>query len=316
MKKLLATGLALLLLLSLAACGDSAPGGESSGTPSGAAAPSGSSAAAPGSSSAAAPANSSTASDKITDCAGVYDFYEALTDAVSNKMDELVDLHNEAAGDDFTKMVSLLYMPFNALRYLDAVYFASGTSPSTVQASIRLLGNEDAIVTEDGDGYIITYTARDYSTDETYAYKEIIRYDTDAPALSVVHYRDGDLSSFTEFQALGGDRYALSTEIDRAIVSYKGGEILAIDHAVNNWEYNYETGEYEDFSFFFDHESGAVFGHTGADHDWVMEAQQHDGLFRHYALDNGVCVITGLKKDRNWDTGEYIFTPGYELVLP
>jgi len=311
-KRILVLLLALSMLLSLAACSGagtgssdiSAAGGREQSSTSESGSP-------PPAQSGGAPSDG-----KIVDCAGVSDFYEKLVDRMHRKIMDLQDEHNEAAGDDFYALVNLWYMPFSSLRYLHAASFNAGTSVETIQSAYRMMDLEDAAITESGNEYTITYTASNqpYSED-TYALKEVIRYDPDAPALSVVKYRDGALSSFTEFQALGNDRYALSSELERAIVTYRDGEIIAIDHAENRWDINYETGEHEDYSFLFGYDSG-IFGRTDLDHDWVMEAEAQDGLYRHYDFKDGTCTITGLNKELNWDGGPPKFTPGFELILP
>jgi len=309
MKKRMALLLAALMLASLFACGKKNGGTNGASPPENGKTQTGTSQTGT-SQTGAAP------DGKIVDCAGAYDFYEKLTDALSKKMSVLIDAHNEAAGSDFSQYVVMLYMPFSALRYLDAASYTRDTSPATMEASYRLMELNDAVVTQSGNEYTITYTAKRWNSGTTYAFKEVIRFDPDAPALSVVKYADGVLTGFTEFQALGGDRYALSSELERAIVTYRDGEILAFDHAENKWELNADADGYEPFSFLFGHDSGAIFGRTDPDHDWVMEAEQHDGLYRHYSYRDGVCTVTGLSRQRNWDTGEYTFTPGYELTLP
>jgi len=314
MKRIVVWALALAMLFSLAACGKnpSNTGGtgtpqtstpEQSGTPESSGTPS-------------TQSGGETSPGKITGCADVSDFYEKLVDGMYKKIMALQDAHNEAA-TDFSAMANLWYMPFSSLRYVDAASFTAGTSAATVQSAFRLMDLEDAVVTENGKEFTITYTATNWPySEDTYAFKEIIRYDPDAPALSVVKYRDGELSSFTEFQAMGNDQYALSSELERAIVTYKDGEVLAMDHAENRWAINSDTGEHEDYSFVFGYDSGEVFGRTDMNHEWVMEAQTHDALYRHYDLQDGVCTITGLKKELNWDGGPPTFTPGYELILP
>lgn len=315
MKRILVMVLALVLLLSAAACGKS-PAPSSDGT----SAPSTSTPDQSGSSDSSTPPasggsdSSAPDSGKTGSCSDIADFYEKLVDRMEKKVMDLQDEHNEAVGDDYTKMINLWYMPFSSLRYIDAFMFNANTSASTVQSSLRLLGNEDAVVTGSGNEYTITYTNTDWYTETDYELTEIIRFDPDALALSVVNYRDGEISSFTEFQALGNDRYALSSELERAIVTYKDGEILTIDHAENKYDTDYETGDYEAYSFIFGYDS--IFGRTDLDSAWVTEAEASDGLYRHYEYSDGVCTITGLNKQHNWDGGDPTFTPGYEVIMP
>ena len=328
MKRVFVLVLALAMLFSLAACGKnpSNTGGtgtpqtstpNQSGTPESSGAPSTQSGTTESSGAPSTQSGGETSPGKIVDCAGVADFYEKLVDGMYKKVMALQDEHNDAAGDDFTKLVNLWYMPFSSLRYVDAASFTAGTSAAAVQSAFRLMDLEDAVITENEKEFTITYTATNWPySEDTYAFKEVIRYDPDAPALSVVKYRDGEISSFTEFQALGNDQYALSSELERAIVTYKDGEVLAMDHAENRWEINSDTGEHEDYSFVFSYDSGRIFGRTDLNHEWVMEAQTHDALYRHYDLQDGVCTITGLKKELNWNGGPPTFTPGYELILP
>lgn len=313
MKHVFVWMLALAMVFSLAACGKEntatpatppSSGQEQSGTPESSGTPT------------TAQSGSEAVDSKINDCAGVSEFYEKLVDGMYKKIMALQDEHNEAA-DDFSKMVNLWYMPFSSLRYVDAASFTAGTSAETVQSAFRLMDLADAVVTENGNEFTISYTATNWPySEDTYAFKEVIRCDLNAPALSVVKYRDGELSSFTEFQAMGNDQYALSSELERAIVTYKDGEIIAMDHAENRWEINSDTGKHEDYSFVFGYDSGEIFGRTDLDHNWVMEAETHDALYRHYDLQNGVCTITGMKKELNWDGGPPTFTPGYEVTLP
>jgi|GEM_PF-2247034 len=326
MKKLLSLMLSLLIVLSLAACSakpakkdDSkekkSDSKEQTSSVSEKDSDTGTSSALNVLSSFSEAKGSEEASGGIESCADVYDFYERLAYAMGNKMEKLVDAHNDSVGGDYTKMVNIWYMPFSPLRYIDATMLTASISAGSLETSFRILGNEDAEVTEITGGYSVTYTATDWSSGETYAYKEEILFNTSPPALSVIHYHDGELSSFTEFQALGNDLYAVSSELERAIVAYIDGEIISIDHAENIWDIADDNSGYAEHSFIFDYSSGKIFGRTDLDHEWVMEAQAHDGLFHHYDFSDGVCTITGVTKNRNWDTGEYTFTPGYELVL-
>ena len=305
--KLAVVFLALVMILSVAACGDSV------GDNSGAAAPSGNSQDSGGSEDNGGSGNNggSGASGDFGSCADVYNFYEKLTDKMSDTMEELIDAHNEKEGVDY---IILLYMPFSSLRYLDASSFDADTTASTMEAAYKALGNEDASVTQDGNLITITYTGKNYTTGDTYAFKEEIRYDTSGPSLSVVNYHDGELSSFNVFQALGGDNYALSTEYERAIVTYRDGEIVAIDHAVNIWDYDSDVDGYTEDSVLFDFDSGNIFGGT-ADSAWV-HASEGNGLYRHYELKDGSCRITGLNETTDWESGVTTYSDGYDVTIP
>ncbi|MBQ7246707.1 MAG: hypothetical protein IJS22_01255 [Lachnospiraceae bacterium] len=248
-------------------------------------------------------------------CADLYDLYEKITNAMSKKISDLQEKHNEAV-TDFTGMVNLWYLPFSSLRYVDAAMISADTGPSTVESAIKMLGNEDAQVVQDGKSYVITYTAKNYSTEQTYAYKEVITWDTGTKELSVVHYHDGEMSSFTEFTSLGGDRYAISSEFERAIVTYAGGEITEMVHAENIHDQDYETEEYSEESLIFTYDEGRILGRSDMDENWVKAAESAGGLFRLYELKDGTCHITGLSQEYNWDTGGQSYKPGFDVTLP
>ena len=127
MKRVFVLVLALAMLFSLAACGKnpSNTGGtgtpqtstpNQSGTPESSGAPSTQSGTPESSGAPSTQSGGETSPGKIVDCAGVADFYEKLVDGMYKKVMALQDEHNDAAGDDFTKLVNLWYMPFSSLR--------------------------------------------------------------------------------------------------------------------------------------------------------------------------------------------------------
>ncbi|MBQ6000368.1 MAG: hypothetical protein IJL15_02395 [Clostridia bacterium] len=313
MKKWIALLLSVLLLLPLVSCSKSSEGTDSE--------PSDETSQQIGSESGTEQGHESDGTEKapgeIADCAGVYDFYDRLTSAMGNKISKLVDEHNNAVESDLSQLVALFYLPFSSLRYVDAASFAEGTSLSALESAYHMMGQNDATIRETGKNeYTIAYSKTDDATGETYEHKEVIRFDTSAPALSVVNYRNGEPGSFTEFQALGDNRYAISSEFERAIVVYQDGEILGLNHAENLWKLNPDTDQYEDYSLIFDYEDGKIFGRTDLDEDWVMEAERRDGLYRHYDLQDGICTVTGLKSSYDFEAGKTTYSPGFEVVLP
>jgi len=249
-------------------------------------------------------------------CADVYDFYEKLTDSLAKKMGELQDAHNEAAGDDFMSMVNLLYMPFSSLRYVDAASYDADTSAETMESAYQIMGNEDAKVSIDGNVITITYTAADYLNETKYAFKEIITYDTDPIALSVITYRDGEIIGFTEFKDLGDGVYAASSEFERAFITYVDGNIVAFDHTENIHDLGDDNVTYTEDSLIFDYESGKILDKTSLDESWLTAADAEGKLYRRYTFADGVCTITGLKSEYDWDNGGVTYTPGYEVTLP
>ena len=324
-KRIITIALVCTMALSLSACAGSGNGsGEASKTngTSTAVSDSNNSAAASdsGEKSEAAPQTSEGKNEtQISAKSGkdVYEFYNTLTEKMSNKFNELQDKHNEAAGDDYSAMVNILYMPFNALRYLDLVYFTEGITPESVQNSFKILGNDDATVTQNGtNSYTIEYTAKSYSSDATYKSKTLISFDTENLGASIVFYKDGKLSSFTEMQAIGNDQYAFSTETDRAIVTYQNGEVTAFTHAENTYEDDFENGGFTKESYVYDYnDESKVFGKTSKTEDWVKEAEKHDALHRLYVLKDNVIRITGLKDVFNYGKPKS-YEPGYDVTLP
>ena len=316
-KRLLAIVIICTMAISLSACGGSGgnSGSESkSGNISTAASDTASQSGASQTSSAAQADTASIRSGK-----DVYDFYDKLTTAMEKKLTDLQNQHNDAVGDDYTAMVNILYTPFNALRYLDLIYFGDGGA-AAAQSTLRALGNEDAVVTENGtNSFTIEYTAKSYNADSTtttYKSKADIKFDTEKLVFSIVFYRDGKLSNFTEAQFIGKDQYAFSTETDRAIVTYKDGEVTAFVHAENTYEDDYENGGFTKESFIYEYnDESKVFGKQSVDEAWVKEAEKHDALHRLYVLKDNVIKITGLKDKYTYD-GPKTYEPGYDVTLP
>ena len=249
----------------------------------------------------------------------VYDFYDKITTAMEKKLTDLQNQHNEAVGDDYTAMVNILYTPFNPLRFLDLIYFPVDGGTTYAQSALIALGNEDAVVTENGTNfYTIEYTAKSYGTDSTATYKSKteIKFDFEKPGFSIVFYKDGKLTNFTEAQSIGNDQYAFSTETDRAIVTFKDGEVTAFVHAENTYEDDFENGGFTKESFIYDcNDESKVFGKQSVDEAWVKEAEKHNALHRLYVFKDNVIKITGLKDKYTYGEPKS-YEPGYDVTLP
>ncbi len=260
--------------------------------------------------------DTSSAQQSVKSGNDLYDFYSALTDKMSDTVSELVNKHNESVGSDYTAMVNILYMPFSSIRFLDLAFF-NGSSAETVKSSFKMLGNDDVEVTENSkNDYTIEYTATPVSSGKSYKSKTNIRIDPENLGVSIVFYRDGVLESFTDMQYIGSDRYALSTETDRAIVTYKDGNITEIFHAQNTYQPDYDKGGFTEDSFIYEYnDSSSVYGKKTVDESWVKEAESHNALYRLYEYKDGVMKITGLKEVYSY-SNPITYEPGYAVTLP
>ena len=227
----------------------------------------------------------------------------------SYQLSSLQDKHNEAVGDDYTKMVNILYLPFSALRVVDVASLTA--APQDLQNAYRAIGKDDAVITQNGNEWTITYSTKDYATDQPFKFKEVIRVDLNAPYLSVVTYRDDKISGFTEMKGIGNDQYLFSTEKERAVVTYVNGKVTAFTHAENVVDTDM-NGDYTANSYLFTYDEGKILDLTAVPDGWLTAADKQDKLYRLYVLQDGVIRITGLKQNYSSNTYE----PGYDVTLP
>lgn len=233
MKKFLAILLTLLLVFSLAACkGGSADPATADDSGASTQPDAGGPASAPGNSYAAA-----------------YELYYAITTAMNVAFDGVVDPHNAAlqvenetywSDPDY---YSGIFLPFLSI---DIAYTATfeednwaGISAS-LQQGLSWFDLTDVVVERTAaNSYRLAYRGS-YTDTETWEstegvyFESLCQYDPGTGALRFAMYAEPGgvraLQSLIQFVPLGGDRYALISRSERAVVEYKDGVVTAFDY--------------------------------------------------------------------------------------
>jgi len=203
------------------------------------------------------------------------------------------------------------YLPFLTLS-TDPVMFSAGTPVSTIELSYTYMGNEDAKVVQDGNQYTVTYS--DSDSDGAYTCKKVMKFDPDTVSMSYVSYRNDEISNFYEYVGLGNDKYALVSVSDRAIVTYKDGEILTVLHAQNIYHEDWETGELSEATVVNAYPDDAIFGKS-VDESWVTEHENDGAIEKLYNFDGTTLKVTGMNSEYDLDSGDYTYTPGFSAEI-
>ncbi len=327
MKKFIAFALALILILSLAACGGTAgpkPGGNEN--PSGSSRTDGPGAGqnggnAPGGNASEGNVTGGNAPGK--DYATCYSFYLELVTELGDTLNTIVTDHNarlekeNPAGyfSDPSYLMMFLYLPFVSIDMALTAAVTDDIDPYVFATAYRILGVEDAQLTVISSGnYKITYTMQDRDNEgKTKSVEQLLRYESES-----IRYEqriDGELDEFYEFIALGNDRYALQGITDRAIVTYKDGQITEVLHSVNKYEMDYDTRMPKEGSVFYDPEADSAWGRKDLDENWVLALESSGGLERIYELKDGTLTISGQKSTYDWQTGVTTYEPMVPVVI-
>ena len=242
-----------------------------------------------------------------------YFFNDNVIEAMEKSIGDATETWTAQHEDD---PFSLIYLPFTSLSVIDAVYFDDDLTEDEIKLSVSFL-HEDAAVTKTADGYELTYTGKDYNDEsKTYAMKEVFKADLSSNLkFSFEQYEDGKITEFLECVSLGGGKYALMNESNRAIVTIEDGKATEILHAANIHDTDWETDELSPASVLNRYPEESIYNKTGLDRAWVTEHESENAIERLYDYSGNTLKITGMNKDYNLDTGFYDYTPGFEKVL-
>lgn len=269
----------------------------------------------------------------------VYEFYDAITASLISRVNGISEAYNakiEAGEDAASQRVNLYYLPFLDMESIDAVYFNEGTSLDTIKKACEKSGYENVTVENTGTNeYTICYDKRDPEetaeaeeapADEgeesaeplgtVYNMKKVFKgVYGEEPSFAFYCYTNGELSSFLEYKALGGDRYALMDMSNRVLLSYKDGEVSEMLHAKNIYDYDWAAGRIGSKTVLNAYPEESIWERGDITEDWVTEHESQGCIYRLYKLSGNSLAVTGLNEDYNYDTGEKLFTPGYSLAI-
>jgi hypothetical protein len=325
MKKIIAVFLAALMLLSLCSCGtqsDNTPAAEAeeqSPAPEDKAAQN---EAQPENQGEAAPEKTPEPEDDRPDSIeNLYDYYEALVSALSDRVEGMVDEHNkklEAQENyDPDELLQVFYLPFFDIESVDAVYFDGVASLDTVKTAYEIYEYENVSVECTGTNeYTVCYDSRaDGEEAETHSYKKIFKASYDNLGFAFYFYKDDALESFFEYKSIGENRYALMDMTGRAIVSYADGAVSDLLHAENIHDVDWETNELSADSVVNIYPDESIWERSDLDEAWVTEHVPDNCVYRLYSVSGNKLTITGMNMDYNYDTGDIIYVPGYSVTV-
>jgi len=245
-----------------------------------------------------------------------YNFWDDIWSAMETAVNDIVDANNarleEEKPDDYwtdETYLTILYMPFFSL---DLAFTASVNDQMT-EYTIKMLFGEEATFTKLTSGhYKIRFTGEEYDESyenviDTYEVELELRFDVETSSMSYVERVDGIINVFHEYIGLGNDRYALQNKTNRAIVTYKDGVVTELIHSWTKYDTNYETGELEDYSRWYDYEECSIWGKKNLDASWVTELEEGNHLKRIYEIKDDTFTIRGQNQKSDYDTGEWVY---------
>ena len=143
---------------------------------------------------------------------------------------------------------------------------------------------------------------------------------------SMVQYDgEGNAISFFRFQCLGDDRYAISNQYMRALLTYndKTGSFSEIDAGITTntvIRFKEATGldNPVDTPYVYESDGLLPLKKDALNAEWVTEAEKVGGLFRHMVLDGDMFIISGLSRDPFNGQGleNARFVEEYRMELP
>ena len=252
--------------------------------------------------------------DEVTNYEQAYTFYSNLINKISNVVSNAVKHNNErieeAKPDDYYNdpaYLSVLYMPFLSIDMALTSSLSDTVSSATIEMLYSFFGYKDIVFEIKAPGeYVIT----GQDEDDGVELKDLASYSNGGIRYS--HLVDGKVTEFYEFIPLGNDRYALQSLTDRAIVTYKDGEITKMIHSETRHETDWDTEQPTTWSVYYDPDTESIWGKTQLDDSWVLEKQ--DGIHSVYEISEGNLTVSGFKKKSYGE--DATFEPMDPIVMP
>ncbi len=316
MKKMISLLLCLLLLASLAGCGGKDTSLlDSLNDPGETSSPGLSS---PNESTAIPASQTGSGGDSIASLgaqsyAGAYTRFEAVNNALLNKLEGIIEPYNEKreAEDENYHSLSDDYrggwlLPFMSIDFAFTATLDESTArdSSSLAMALGFFGATNVAVNRNGaNDYTVTFDTEEGES-ETY----LCKWDPASDSLRYVSLGGASDGSdfFMEYTALGNGAYALQSPTERAIVTFTGDDVTSLIYTINRSDM--ETGGLPAVSPRYDADADSIFGKTGLTSDWATA--KRDDLATIYQYDGAAlsverCVMEyegewGAYTGRNW----------------
>jgi len=193
-----------------------------------------------------------------------YDQLTSIRDAMESTISQMTETYDETDMVFYSLMLISLDLAFTAslnedeqtIKAIEMVYGMFGWADVKAQ---RVAPHHYKITFTNDEGVAVAYDAK---------------FDTGSGSLQLVQSKDGNAESFYEFINLGGGDFAFQTDRERAIVTYKDGQVKSFSYSQKHYD-----GEKYDSS------KDSIFpGGKGANASWVF-TQSVDDYPQAYAFD-------------------------------
>ncbi|MCL2867541.1 MAG: hypothetical protein FWF47_07275 [Clostridia bacterium] len=154
--------------------------------------------------------------------ADAYQLHSDLTTAMLDAYESLTEAHDEGLEyDDPSSLAMILFLPFLSIDMAFTASLKEDAEASAALAAFAFFGITDAALTRQAPhDYIITYANPDELPVEMHC-----EFSPETGALRFTQYTDGALKQFQELVPLDGNRYALQSKHQRALVTYADGRL-------------------------------------------------------------------------------------------
>ena len=288
MKRIVALIIAMLMLVSLAACGGSSdtPGNTSAATDS------------------SKPDSGKTDESKAPEgtdgkyLADIYGVYEKICNGMMECVNDVVEKSFEA-GKSSTDYVNFLGFNDVGLTNFNLAGSFDGQDMSITKMALAILTSEDLVLDTTSDGYVLKFTS--YNGDSV---ESTFRYDISSMSVSFVEKRNGTLYKFFDMANLGNGKYALLSNTERAIVDFDGKNVTGFYYSKllnNSYDKIYNENDYA---------SASVYGKTSADNNWVTELRSENKIEKIWdCTQSNKLVVSTLLKSEYDDDGNKSYAP-------